>query len=201
MASPTEATTREPAVAIPPRRLRSWNAVRLGTDDQRRRVRIIESWRARLIQAKARARGHRREALPHVTRSMQQGVDPTPQRVAVFEFLSAVQSHPTAEQIHQAVCERLAGTSLATIYNSLDALIESGLAVKIVGSDGVAHFDARTEAHYHVRDVESGEIRDLPVEFDPALLSKLDGRLDQHLAEQGLEVAGYRLEVLARKRK
>ena len=129
------------------------------------------------------------------------GCRPTPQRIAVLSYLASVHTHPTAEQIHQAVCQRLAGTSLATIYNSLDALIESGLAAKIVGSDCVAHFDARTQEHYHVRDLDSGEICDLPVDFDPDLLGKLDERLEEHLAEQGLEVAGYRLEVLARRRR
>ena len=88
--------------------------------------------------------------------------------------------------------------SLATVYNALEALVSARLASRITSSDGRARYDCRSEDHYHLRDVETGEIRDLHVDFDPQLLAKLDPTLVKRLAGKGFEVTGYRLEVLGR---
>jgi Fe2+ or Zn2+ uptake regulation protein len=86
--------------------------------------------------------------------------------------------------------------SLATVYKALEALAEAGLATKLTNGDGAARFDCRGEDHYHLRDVATGEIRDLSVEFDPQLLAKIDPALVDKLAGSGFQVTGYRLEVL-----
>jgi Fe2+ or Zn2+ uptake regulation protein len=77
-------------------------------------------------------------------------------------------------------------------------LVEARLATKLTGIDSSARYDCRGEDHYHLRDVESGEIRDLPVEFDPNLLAKIDPHLVEKLSSDGFQVTGYRLEVLGR---
>ena len=77
-------------------------------------------------------------------------------------------------------------------------LVESGLANKLSNGDDSARYDCRCEDHYHLRDVATGEIRDLPVDFDPQLLDKIDPVLVEKLAGAGFEVTGYRLEVLGR---
>ena len=88
--------------------------------------------------------------------------------------------------------------SLATVYNALEALVSADLAAKLTSGDGRGRYDCRSDDHYHLRDVETGEIRDLPVDFDPQLLAKLDPQLVDKLAGNGFEVTGYRLEVLGR---
>ncbi len=123
----------------------------------------------------------------------------TEQRAAVWSYLASVDSHPTAEQVYHAVRRQVPQISLATVYNALEALVESRLATKITSGDGSARYDCRGEDHYHLRDVETGEVRDLPAEFDSQLLEKLDPQLTQRLAQQvGFQVTGYRLEVLGR---
>jgi Fe2+ or Zn2+ uptake regulation protein len=120
----------------------------------------------------------------------------TEQRAAVFDFLARVKSHPTAEEVYRAVRRRLPRISLATVYKALEALADARLATKLTNGDGSARYDCRGEDHYHLRDVATGEIRDLPVEFDPHLLAKIDPRLVERLSSAGFEVTGYRLEVL-----
>ena len=122
----------------------------------------------------------------------------TAQRAAVFDYLEKVHTHPTAEEVFRAVRRRLPRISLATVYKALDALLEAGLATKLTGGDGSARYDCRGEDHYHLRDVQSGEIRDLPVAFDPDLLAKIDPQLVEKLSRDGFQVTGYRLEVLGR---
>lgn len=120
----------------------------------------------------------------------------TCQRVAVFDHLRAVDSHPTAEEIFSAVRRRLPRISLATVYKALDALVASGLASKIVHTDGPARYDCRRDAHYHLRCVKTGRIRDLETPFDPRLLDKLDPTLVESLRRQGFRVLDYSLELV-----
>ncbi len=120
----------------------------------------------------------------------------TTQRAAVYAYLEKVKCHPTAEDVYQAVRRRLPKISLATVYKALEALVEAHLATKLTNGDGSARYDCRGEDHYHLRDVATGEIRDLPVNFDPHLLAKIDPKLIEKLSSDGFEVTGYRLEVL-----
>lgn len=122
----------------------------------------------------------------------------TKQRAAVYEYLVRAQDHPTAEQVYRAVRLRMPQLSLATVYKALEALADSGLANKLTNGDGSARYDCRREPHYHLRDLSTGEVCDLPVAFDPALLEKLDEKLVERLNQSGFEVTGYRLEVLGR---
>ncbi len=119
----------------------------------------------------------------------------TRQRAAVFDYLCAVESHPTAEDVYLAVRRRLPKISLATVYKALEALVDSQLAEKLTSGDGPARFDCHHQAHYHFRSVDSDEVRDLPVAYDPQLIDKLDPQLISHLRQQGFHVTGYRLEV------
>jgi Fe2+ or Zn2+ uptake regulation protein len=120
----------------------------------------------------------------------------TRQRAAVYEFLRSVESHPTAEEIYAAVRRDHPRISLATVYKALESLADAGLAGKLTSADGPARYDCRRDAHYHLRCLKSGRIRDLETPFDPGLLEKLDRDLVRNLRVQGFEVTDYRLELL-----
>jgi Fe2+ or Zn2+ uptake regulation protein len=122
----------------------------------------------------------------------------TRQRAAVFAYLRSVLCHPTAEQVFAAVRQRLPHISLATVYKALDALVDAGLAVRVAGGPGPTRYDARTEGHYHLRCERTGQVRDLPLPYDPTLLEKLAPHLDELLRAQGFELTGHRLELVGR---
>jgi Fe2+ or Zn2+ uptake regulation protein len=128
----------------------------------------------------------------------QAGCRLTRQRAAVFHYLHSVESHPTAEEVYSAVRRRIPKISLATVYKALDALVASQLASKIVHTDGPARYDCRQDDHYHFRCLQSGRICDIEIPFDPDLLDKLEPGLVQRLRQQGMEVSGYRLELVGR---
>lgn len=54
------------------------------------------------------------------------GVRPTQQRVAVYQYLAAHPIHPTAETIYRELIAQYPGFSRATVYNSLHKLAEAG---------------------------------------------------------------------------
>lgn len=120
----------------------------------------------------------------------------TRQRAAVFNYLRSVNSHPTAEQVCLAVRQQIPDISLATVYKALETLVEARLATKLSDSDGPARYDCRSEAHYHLHCVKTGQVRDLPTPYDPTLLDKLDPLLLAELQRQGFQVTGHRLELV-----
>jgi len=122
----------------------------------------------------------------------------TRQRAAVLAYLRAAQSHPTAEQVFAAVRRQIPNISLATVYKALEALVDARLANRIAGDHGPTRYDGRSEPHYHLRCQHSGEIIDLPLAYDPALLDKLDPQLIEMLRQQGFEITGHRLELVGR---
>lgn len=125
------------------------------------------------------------------------GLRCTRQRLAVYgELLRSVPHHPSAEEVFRSLRPGLPRLSLATVYKALDALVAAGLVAKLTADDGSSRYDARTEHHYHLRCVRTGAVRDLPTEFDPDLLEKLDGRIVDRLRSDGFRVTGYRLELI-----
>jgi Fur family peroxide stress response transcriptional regulator len=121
----------------------------------------------------------------------------TPQREAVFAaLLRAGDSHPTAEDVFRSVQPDVPRISLATVYNALEALTESGLVTRLAGTDGSARFDARHDRHYHLRCLRSGRVADLETQYDPELVDKLDPKLAERLKSQGFNLTGYRLELV-----
>jgi Fur family peroxide stress response transcriptional regulator len=120
----------------------------------------------------------------------------TRQRAAVLAYLRSAHGHPTAEQVFAAVRQRLPNISLATVYKALEALVDARLANRIAGDHGPTRYDGRSEPHYHLRCQRSGEVVDLPLPYDPALLDKLDPRLVEMLHQQGFEITGHRLELV-----
>jgi Fe2+ or Zn2+ uptake regulation protein len=94
----------------------------------------------------------------------------TSQRLVILRELRRHGGHASAEEIHRAVHRDLPGTSVPTIYATLDLLVELGLARKLDLGLGVALYDARTEAHQHAVCRRCGRIEDLDVELDPGEL-------------------------------
>jgi len=72
------------------------------------------------------------------------GLAVTVQRRAVFTELARRRDHPTADQVYDAVRDRLPGLSRTTVYRVLEALVENGLARKVHHAAGVVRFDPMT---------------------------------------------------------
>ena len=120
----------------------------------------------------------------------------TKQRAAVFNCLCSADCHPTAEQVYQAVRTVIPNIILATVYKALETLVDAHLAAKLADADGPARYDCRSDAHYHFRCLETGQVRDLPLPYDEHLLDKLDPALIDSLRRQGFHVTGHRLELV-----
>lgn len=117
------------------------------------------------------------------------GAQLTTQRAAVFNYLSGVEHHPTAEEVFFGVKPKLPRISLATVYKNLEALVQCGAVSKLSYGDASARYDIRTDHHYHTRCLGCGKIWDLDAPQDSELLKQIK-------PQRGFAVEGYRLELL-----
>jgi Fe2+ or Zn2+ uptake regulation protein len=90
----------------------------------------------------------------------------TPQRYAILRELRVRDHHATAEEIGRSVRAQLPGTSIPTVYASLDLLVELGLVRRINPGLGPALYDGGTEPHQHMVCRRCGAVQDLPGELD-----------------------------------
>jgi Fur family peroxide stress response transcriptional regulator len=98
------------------------------------------------------------------------GLKSTPQRLAIYCALLQRHDHPTAEQLHAAIHKQNPAISLATVYKTMDVLVEAGLASKVNSADGVLRFDGKTHTHGHLHCTRTGKILDYEDEELGALL-------------------------------
>ena len=120
------------------------------------------------------------------------GIQPTPQRIAVAEYVLNTVNHPTADEVWMNVRDRCPTLSRATVYNTLNLFAEKGLLRTQSLKDGVAVFDPHVAPHHHFIDEETGNVLDIP--WDAV---KVTGEKSL----QGLEVREYQVVLRGRRRK
>jgi|ECHnycMinimDraft_1075156.scaffolds.fasta_scaffold04363_1 Fur family peroxide stress response transcriptional regulator len=90
----------------------------------------------------------------------------TPQREYVLDLFLNSKEHPSAEALYGMVKERFPYISLSTVYNTLNTLVDIGLA-KTIYLEDKTYFDPNLEPHSHFICEHCGSIYDMePVSID-----------------------------------
>ena len=105
----------------------------------------------------------------------ERGMRVTPQRVVLHRALRELDRHVTADELLDAVADRLPNVSLPTIYATLDLLEELGM-VRRVQRAGTTLFDPRTDSHHHLVCTACGSIEDLDSDLDTGALERAAAR-------------------------
>jgi Fur family ferric uptake transcriptional regulator len=118
------------------------------------------------------------------------GVRWTNQRQIIVETFIATDDHVTAEELHQRVRRLDASVSAATVYRTINLLVEIGVAHKRHFSGGSASFEsALTKTHHdHLVCMSCGQI----TEFVHEPLEVLQ---DQIAAHHGFRLLHHRMEL------
>ena len=86
----------------------------------------------------------------------------TAQRRVVAEVLAGDHIHLTADAVYSRAQQLLPEISLATVYNTLNELVDMGEVLEISTGDGPKRYDPNaTEAHHHLYCVGCGLLRDV----------------------------------------
>ncbi|HMP82914.1 MAG TPA: Fur family transcriptional regulator [Verrucomicrobiota bacterium] len=112
----------------------------------------------------------------------------TGQRRHVYEVLSRQLDHPTAEEVFIRARKGMADISLATVYNCLDALVQSGLVRQVQLERGATRFCSNMEEHAHYFCDKCGAVFDVGLAADSAVLPSPKGfKIDRcEIAVHGL---------------
>lgn len=121
--------------------------------------------------------GHRALEERMLAALRQAGLRLTVQRRAICRYLAQSKEHPTAQEIYHALKLEYPSLSLATVYNTLEKLVELGV-VHALGSagDDATHYDADTSPHINLACVRCHRVVDLPSEHVQVLETEVSQR-------------------------
>jgi Fur family transcriptional regulator, ferric uptake regulator len=103
----------------------------------------------------------------------------TPQRRLIVQVLENLDSHPTAEELHDLVKEYDASVHLSTVYRTLRWLEEEDLVKARVFNDGLhqERFDPVVPAeHYHFLCTHCNKV----IEFNTLLVNAIKAQFELH---------------------
>ena len=118
--------------------------------------------------------------------------------MAIYECLRGVTCHPTAEELFNLVRPRTEKLSLATVYNTLDALSDAGLVRRMPTANGCCRYDADTSPHLHVTFRDTSEIVDVPADLSDRLVEGIPQDVVRAIGERlGVEIDGLSVQLTA----
>lgn len=91
----------------------------------------------------------------------------TSQRLVIYAALQQLGRHLSAEEVLQSVIDRLPGTSLPTVYATLELFEELDIVRRVGFGGGTVLYDPRLDDHHHTVCGRCGRVEDLDAEFDP----------------------------------
>jgi Fur family iron response transcriptional regulator len=98
----------------------------------------------------------------HIVELLQQyEVTPTRQRIEIADYLFQKPRHLSAEDILEGVNANTNCVSRATVYNTLGLFTSKGLVREILIDRERVFYDTNRAEHYHLYNVDSGELHDV----------------------------------------
>jgi Fur family peroxide stress response transcriptional regulator len=89
------------------------------------------------------------------------GIKLTPQRIAIIKYLSSTERHPSADEIFRAVARKYPTMSIATVYNTIDALKEKGYIQELTFDPNKRRFESNKKRHHHLICIKCNDIVDI----------------------------------------
>lgn len=102
-------------------------------------------------------------------------IKPSYARIKVMEYLLQKKSHPTADEIFNALVEEIPTLSKTTVYNTLKAFAKANLVKLIITEENENRFDADISEHGHFKCDLCGRVYDFSIDLSPLEFTELEG--------------------------
>lgn len=119
----------------------------------------------------------------------ERGLALTVQRRVILQAVLERDDHPTADEILEAVRNRVPGISRTTVYRVLDTLADMGVIRRLHHAGVAARFDGRIHRHHHLVCCKCHKVIDL----DDA---QLDGLNISHVSVEGFAVEDFSVHLM-----
>ena len=86
-----------------------------------------------------------------VTLLKEKGIRPSLIRIMVLEYLMAHKTHPTVEEVYDALIKNVPTLSKTSVYNTLHLLAENEIILEITIDPTKVRYDADTSLHGHFK--------------------------------------------------
>ncbi|HEY8444383.1 MAG TPA: transcriptional repressor [Clostridia bacterium] len=96
----------------------------------------------------------------------------TMQKQIIYEAVTKLNCHPTAEEIYNFIHPHYSQISLSTVYRNLYALVQEG-KIKKLSAFTPERFDSFVPEHIHFRCCKCGSILDLNIDLSRSIINEL----------------------------
>ena len=90
-------------------------------------------------------------------------IRPSGLRLKILEYIMTHRTHPTIDEIYEALLKDNPTLSKTTVYNTVKVLVEKGLIIQISIDGHQARFDSDISEHGHFICNECGKIYDFAI--------------------------------------
>lgn len=108
----------------------------------------------------------------------------TPQRIAIIELMHHA-GHISIEELYDAIRQKFASISLATLYKNIHSMMDVSLIREVKVAGHKTKYEIEKAAHAHIVCKECGELKD--IQMDPSSL----------LHAGGMEIEKYKADDIS----
>ena len=114
-------------------------------------------------------------------------IKPSSQRIVIMDYLLNNRTHPTSNEIYNALKDDNPTLAKTTVYNTLKLFEEKGAVLNLSIDEKNAHFDGDTSDHAHLICTQCGKIVDMEITMAPKMCNDMGCEIHQtHIYMKGI---------------
>lgn len=118
---------------------------------------------------------------------MKEGINPSYQRLKIFEYLQKNKVHPTVDTIYSDLCTHIPTLSKTTIYNTLNLFEQRDIIRSLTIEKNELRYECDLRPHAHFKCSQCGKIYDIWKELPRITEGSVEGHV---IAEQQIYLKG-----------
>jgi Fe2+ or Zn2+ uptake regulation protein len=119
---------------------------------------------------------------------LENGINPSFQRLKIYDFLITNPCHPTVDMIYNKLIEEIPTLSKTTIYNTLNLFQNKGIVIGLTIDENEVRYESNLNPHAHFKCTLCNCIYDIPIEYPQMNADSIDGHriTEKHLYLKGI---------------
>ena len=106
---------------------------------------------------------------------MKEGINPSFQRLKIYEYLQNNRVHPTVDTIYSDLCRQIPTLSKTTIYNTLNLFEQRDIIKSLTIEKNELRYECDLRPHAHFKCTECGQVYDIWHELPRITEKTIDG--------------------------